>query len=90
MIHIKRSMEKMIVILRRISTRFALGFLSVLFLCNSLYGQCDDGYLEIDEDCYWEKDIFFLQSFIDGSEDFLDIDMDALSLIHISEPTRPY
>ena len=66
----------MIVILRRISTRFALGFLSVLFLCNSLYGQCDDGYLEIDEDCYWEKDIYFLQSFIDGSEDFLDVDMD--------------
>ena len=62
--------------LQRIPIQFTVLFMGTLFFYNPLYGQCGSGYVEIDEECYWKKDIFFLQGFIDGSKDFLDIDMD--------------
>ena len=62
--------------LQRIPIQFTVLLMGTLFFYNPLYGQCGAGYVEIDEECYWKKDIFFLQGFIDGSKDFLDIDMD--------------
>ncbi len=66
----------MTAMLQRIPIRFTVLLMGTLFFYNPLYGQCGAGYVEIDEECYWKKDIFFLQGFIDGSKDFLDIDMD--------------
>ena len=76
MIRIIRRSKNMTAMLQRIPIQFTVLLMGTLFFYNPLYGQCGAGYVEIDEECYWKKDIFFLQGFIDGSKDFLDIDMD--------------
>jgi len=41
------------------------------------WGQdCDEGYTEIDGECYYQSDLDVLQIFIDNSSETIDMDMD--------------
>ena len=62
--------------LRKHISRIILGISTVILFSNQLLSQCDEGFLEIEEDCYWKKDIDILHEFISNSVNSIDMDLD--------------
>ena len=51
--------------------------LLILLLSVSYSMECDEGYTEIDGECYYQSDLDVLQEFIDNSSETIDMDMDV-------------
>ena len=59
-------------------------FLGIFFiLINAIFSQCDDGYVELNNQCYYQTDLNVLQQFINNSQSGINpppYDMSPLSL----------
>ena len=53
----------------------------IIFICLLMvvgWGQdCEEGYTNIDDDCYFQSDLDVLQIFIDNSSETINMDMDV-------------
>ena len=47
-----------------------------ILLFNIIYSQCDDGYIDINENCYFESDIEVIEQFINNSEGSINLLLD--------------